>query len=186
MRAFICLAVCLLFSGCGVVVQRPSSLQQLDAQRTELATVSAESSGVARQSAAVASAVAGGNERWARRQSGRWKASAGRLMASSGASAARLRAISLRRSSTVSRMYIRALLRALADEWWEGATVRHEANLVWEDPLMSVPGDASRLARLDVNARWYAWQGVQNARQAQAMRRRYPREFRYVPLNRRV
>lgn len=174
-----------LLAGCGASARpAPGALQRFDEERWTLATVTEESGSLATGSSSLAGAVARADAGSVKAGAVAWKRAAADLMASSGSAAYTTSRILAHQRPGAVRDYLTQLMAQLSNEWWEAATVQHEADLLWADPLLTVPGDAQKLATLDRNARWYAWAAVLHSRDAGSIRHAHERAFRYVRVQR--
>lgn len=173
-----------LLAGCAAkTTPAPSVLQKFQLTRAELADATSASSRLAADSFTLTVALSSQNTVRVRASAVTLKADALDLEDSAGRSAAAVRTLLRQTANVHVRAYFRDLLAGLIDQWAEADRLIHVAQTVWWEPWLATRADVRRERAYDGQARWDAWQAVQNTMAVQRIRRRYPRAFRYIPVS---
>lgn len=168
--------------GCGPKHQVPGALQRFNGMRGQLGSVTADASMLSRDVVTLQHRMLAPNEPATRRAAVALKTHAMRFSRVAGRSANQIRALDHSEKSRPVRVYFGLLVSALSWQWREGVALRHTAELVWWDPLLTAPQDVRRLHRLSGAAQWDAWRAVLISRQAWRWQQRYRQTFRYFPV----
>ena len=171
--AFVC-------GGCSHSERRPSVLQRYDGLKSELSWETAESSRISLDVATLRSAIQRGRVNEARQSAVRLKRDGRLFMVRSGHFGNAVRLLAQSAHPGIVQRYLYAVVAALTADWYEGTLLSSMSDVVWADPLGLVPATSQRLSRMTARARSFAATAVADAREAQMLRQRDRRLFRYT------
>jgi hypothetical protein len=164
---------------------KPSTLQQFDALRSPLLSITSESRAVQVKTTLLAHAESSGNVTKIRHSANMLRSEARSFSMSSGKLANTIRALKRHERDRVVRQYFARLVWALSWNWHEGRTLLHLCALLSRDPFGLIPQTIRSVQRVQRAAQHDASEAVRSAARADQLRERYPNRFRYLPESKR-
>jgi hypothetical protein len=79
-------------------------------------------------------------------------------------------------------IYLTLVASSLSADWYEGKALARLADVIWRDPLGLTPATEEELASVQRKAERFAMRAVRATARAKAIRAKYRRLFRYVPV----
>lgn len=186
-RLVLLLVIPLSLTGCGErKVVEPSTLQRFDDLRYDLRRVGAESGSVARDMQVLDWRMQSDDVPGARREAVKLKVDAASFRRHAGKTGNAVRKLVSAEHNRKLSTYYRLAVQVLALQWAEGQQLERLADLAWADPLMLDSRHEHRLWVVEGRARADAAAAATYAGRAAAWRWRFPRAFRYTPVNQRA